>query len=658
MSITAINISGFSDEDLARINAALSLTEDQLAIAISDGIENLDADDIILHSDGPIGNNESDDSGLTYSIPLNVDMIGQQRVELNSANISHISTRPDGSSHSIPSNNTAQELDNTSDNVSSVEPYDNFSEFVETKLFPLFENIEKKKVTDIFDLEQPVKVNIPNGKFKILVVGCGGTGSRVIPLIAQAMSNNSRIESMALVDNDKVEPANLTRQGFYEFEVGEFKSRALAERLSLLHNCNIVYSIDKFNTISLGFLSNCNDDFYSFFSRNMSMDVPYHLIVLDCTDNKEARVDIESSIVSYVKDFNRHKIFSSVTLISSGNEKDYGQIHVGHYSDNSYGLFELTCFNTRSNFNNDIDIRLNSSFNTGIDFSTPLDTLSALYRTTYFGMVDNERYNISYLPFFLEYNKTFSDGDSSESCTNMNIAEEQSIAINSTMAQLMFNTLFKIINAENAIPNAMIFANLNDDFIKKPVNTFNELLTHYSNFIFGKNTFFVQDACLDQIATAINLISNLKYDNISKPYSTYGNSDSIECYDTKNNLFIDDLIVLTVKNNMSRWNGQLEIFNSLKESYYMTLYNFITENFEGKYIDNYLNISILCYLYKLHLSSYINLMLRRAAVSGATYYLRTCFNDLINEVCTNIDNFVFEIYANIEKETDYKYIID
>ncbi|MBA7516788.1 hypothetical protein ES705_08836 [subsurface metagenome] len=76
---------------------------------------------------------------------------------------------------------------------------------------------------------------------RILVVGCGGTGSFVAEGLCRLLINSDT--SLILIDPDRVEPHNLVRQQFFSGDVGKFKSQALAERLSRQYGRVIGYSV-------------------------------------------------------------------------------------------------------------------------------------------------------------------------------------------------------------------------------------------------------------------------------------------------------------------------------------------------------------------------------------------------------------------------------
>ncbi len=78
----------------------------------------------------------------------------------------------------------------------------------------------------------------------ITVVGCGGTGGFVAEGLCRLFQG--REATIVLVDHDRVEPHNLLRQNFYKGDVGQFKSKALADRLAQAYNRPIGYSVYPF----------------------------------------------------------------------------------------------------------------------------------------------------------------------------------------------------------------------------------------------------------------------------------------------------------------------------------------------------------------------------------------------------------------------------
>ena len=78
----------------------------------------------------------------------------------------------------------------------------------------------------------------------ITVVGCGGTGGFVAEGLCRLFQG--RDATIVLVDDDRVEPHNLLRQNFYAGDVGQFKSKALADRLAQAYHRPVGYSVYPF----------------------------------------------------------------------------------------------------------------------------------------------------------------------------------------------------------------------------------------------------------------------------------------------------------------------------------------------------------------------------------------------------------------------------
>ena len=66
---------------------------------------------------------------------------------------------------------------------------------------------------------------------KIIVIGCGGTGSYLIPPLARLLKSSKFVGDLILVDGDNYEPSNLDRQSFHVDLLGENKATAQAKKL-------------------------------------------------------------------------------------------------------------------------------------------------------------------------------------------------------------------------------------------------------------------------------------------------------------------------------------------------------------------------------------------------------------------------------------------
>ena len=74
--------------------------------------------------------------------------------------------------------------------------------------------------------------HVPTASLRVIVVGAGGTGGRLIPPLMQVLR---RGDSVAVVDADHVEDRNLTRQNFRTRDVGENKADVMVRRYRREH---------------------------------------------------------------------------------------------------------------------------------------------------------------------------------------------------------------------------------------------------------------------------------------------------------------------------------------------------------------------------------------------------------------------------------------
>ena len=160
----------------------------------------------------------------------------------------------------------------------------------------------------------------------IIIVGCGGTGGFVAESICRLLTG--RDDSITLIDHDRVEPHNLLRQNFYKEDIGQFKSRALAERLARSYGRIIGYS-----THPLSETTNIND-----------MGTPSYesQLIIGCVDNARAR----RAMNQHLNANNRR------WLIDAGNGANWGQVLIGNSTAQ-----QLTKNNVESLFRGNICLR-------------------------------------------------------------------------------------------------------------------------------------------------------------------------------------------------------------------------------------------------------------------------------------------------------------
>ncbi len=135
---------------------------------------------------------------------------------------------------------------------------------------------------------------------RVAVIGVGGLGNAAITSLVA-----SGVGQVTLIDNDTVDATNLPRQTlFTDGDVDIAKVNAAHAALKRLNpSCSITphaTSVDK---------------------NNAGLLLGSHDIVLDCTDNKAARIAVNHACVTH-----------SIALVSGAAIRFEGQIFVGHPS--------------------------------------------------------------------------------------------------------------------------------------------------------------------------------------------------------------------------------------------------------------------------------------------------------------------------------------
>ena len=148
----------------------------------------------------------------------------------------------------------------------------------------------------------------------IVVVGCGGTGSHLVPNLLQYIKSKATprvMPKIVLIDGDNVEEKNLIRQRFTAQDLGENKAVALARRYSAVFGMKID-AIDNF--ISSGI------QLENIITRvRKSRHSP--TIIIGAVDNNRAR----AVIWDYYSTRNNEYVF----WVDGGNEAWHGQVILG-----------------------------------------------------------------------------------------------------------------------------------------------------------------------------------------------------------------------------------------------------------------------------------------------------------------------------------------
>lgn len=523
-----------------------------------------------------------------------------------------------------------------------VETVDTFDSVKESNFENVFLNSFESNVCSVFNDRQMVDIEeeILNSNFSIkfedeidinvVIVGCGGNGSRLLNLIAQQAYSNRRIKKIILFDDDRVEVKNLSRQLFYEFEVGEFKAQALADRYNMLYGLNIISVNEKFSSAK----------FYSYFDRSVST---CNCVIFDCVDNKDGRIAVEqvfksySNNISYVRSYNHRTIgmIKSLTVISCGNQKDHGQVHIGYKND-------------RFKFILNDDFYTNKSISTFYRYSSAINNIApvsiASKNLSSFSSISN-----CYLSPFLEYNKTFEDSKESVSCADMEIAEEQSMAINATVVQVAFNMFFEMMANKDGLKHNIVFTNLSNDVSMQKVQTYEQVLDYYLKSTYGKNIFFEREKCLEDFCKASGLVKSL-----SKVHFNSNLDNDIILNEYKS--FVDS--------NKTSWHNSLTtILEPIIEKYFDDILakvnDYIIKYFSEDYSANYAQYDLFLNLFYIYINRYCSLLYNNTYNYNysACHYTESIVSNKLRRVIAEIHNSFVSKYSDIASKSSFEYFV-
>ena len=280
----------------------------------------------------------------------------------------------------------------------------------------------------------------------ILVVGCGGTGSRLVPLLAQFLrslmkEHNPRgwlgTPNIALCDFDTIEEKNLLRQNFIKSDIGKNKEVVLAERYGRAYGMNIL-------PITTA-IDSCND-IHNIFYQKFEADVRAQpLMIIMCVDSVEARRKILGN--AFHLSVNSQTVAQNIFIIDSGNEDNFGQVNffnpiIPVRKDEAAAALDslpklITSYVDSSHMPMDVDHYLNMVAMPGQGSCADLDqtlAINAIIATTIMGIVQNYYYRKP-----MTYNKVHIGLDGSSFTTFNTIAELKRKALPSSLRSYVAN---------------------------------------------------------------------------------------------------------------------------------------------------------------------------------------------------------------------------
>lgn len=150
-----------------------------------------------------------------------------------------------------------------------------------------------------------------NDKFKIILIGAGGTGGYIAPHLYRIAYASGRDVQIIIADGDIVEKKNLIRQNFVACDVGRNKAQVIAERYAAAFGIKAEYIPDFIEDKNT--LKSLTDNGYYYNSQGRKV------ILIGAVDNNRSRQLC-------------HEVFKearNLVYIDSGNGEYTGQVVCG-----------------------------------------------------------------------------------------------------------------------------------------------------------------------------------------------------------------------------------------------------------------------------------------------------------------------------------------
>lgn len=290
---------------------------------------------------------------------------------------------------------------------------------------------------------------IPNNVF---VIGAGGTGGRLIPMLSQFMRSITRGTSAVgwlespriwLIDDDIVEQKNILRQNFIDRDVSKHKAVVLADRYTKAYGVDIVPLTMRITSAGAAELQQAVDNYL--YIKNGHKNANFRnivgsSIVVICVDSVQARRDILNNFIGQTPNGEYPKTF----FVDAGNEDNFGQVT----------FFTPTIVTKRTAGNKEAD-----------EAELPkLCPVSA---------------DVDYIPMNIDYYRDLVDTPAQGSCADLN----QTLAINAIMATTIMGVLQNYFYRKPmSYCGVSISLNGGNFTSHNTFNTFNNLGTSSANY--------------------------------------------------------------------------------------------------------------------------------------------------------------------------------
>jgi PRTRC genetic system ThiF family protein len=164
----------------------------------------------------------------------------------------------------------------------------------------------------------------PTEEIRLMLVGCGGTGSWLAPALARitrALLDQGRRISLTFVDHDLIEEANTIRQNFSYADLGRHKARVLALRYAGAFGLEIGAHTEPFTPALVGR------------ARGNYRPEDRLYVLFGCVDNAAARQQMHLAVEQIREEsfggYGSLRSHPRAWWIDAGNARASGQVLVG-----------------------------------------------------------------------------------------------------------------------------------------------------------------------------------------------------------------------------------------------------------------------------------------------------------------------------------------
>lgn len=199
-----------------------------------------------------------------------------------------------------------------------------------------------------------------------IVIGAGGTGSYLIPMLDAHYKSSKESHAILVVDGDIVEQKNLTRQGFYESDLQLNKAEAVVSHLG--NSGNVKY------LVSNQYIESINHLLSIIRTASVLLKGIDEVILVSCVDNNMLRYRLELGQYLMMAD----GLVNKVSYYDGGNEEFHGQVLINRHTQDDFDFTDDGLV-IKGGISDSLFARIDGDFNSKLtyaDFELSCDEVS------------------------------------------------------------------------------------------------------------------------------------------------------------------------------------------------------------------------------------------------------------------------------------------